>query len=163
MRGSFSEFRMWKGINLFLGYLYLLSTFCSLAMWLREMDWIFLQCFSILPHIPIRFNLKNIMFYICFHAHSRVRFLMATHRAPLSMGFSRQEYWSGLPFPSQPVSCISWIGRQIFFNTGLLGRLNIKSFSYPFFYTSLLFSFFFFSFFFFSFYVCVCIPIDVFF
>ena len=21
-------------------------------------------------------------------------------RAPLSMGFSRQEYWSGLPFPS---------------------------------------------------------------
>ena len=24
----------------------------------------------------------------------------ATHQAPLSMGFSRQEYWSGLPFPS---------------------------------------------------------------
>jgi len=24
------------------------------------------------------------------------------HQAPLSMGFSRQEYWSGLPFPSQP-------------------------------------------------------------
>ena len=22
------------------------------------------------------------------------------HWAPLSMGFSRQEYWSGLPFPS---------------------------------------------------------------
>ena len=22
------------------------------------------------------------------------------HHAPLSMGFSRQEYWSGLPFPS---------------------------------------------------------------
>ena len=22
------------------------------------------------------------------------------HRAPLSMGFSRQEYWSGLPFPT---------------------------------------------------------------
>ena len=35
---------------------------------------------------------------------SRVR-LFATlwtvaHYAPLSMGFSRQEYWSGLPFPS---------------------------------------------------------------
>ena len=39
------------------------------------------------------------------------------HQAPLSMGFSRQEYWSGLPFPppgesSQPrdqtqVSCIA--------------------------------------------------------
>ena len=22
------------------------------------------------------------------------------HQAPLSIGFSRQEYWSGLPFPS---------------------------------------------------------------
>ena len=24
----------------------------------------------------------------------------ATHQAPLSMGFSRQKYWSGVPFPS---------------------------------------------------------------
>ena len=24
----------------------------------------------------------------------------AAHQAPLPMGFSRQEYWSGLPFPS---------------------------------------------------------------
>ena len=23
----------------------------------------------------------------------------AVHQAPLSVGFSRQEYWSGLPFP----------------------------------------------------------------
>ena len=25
---------------------------------------------------------------------------MAAHQAPLSLGFSRQEYWSGLSFPS---------------------------------------------------------------
>ena len=25
---------------------------------------------------------------------------MAAHEAPLSLGFSRQEHWSGLPFPS---------------------------------------------------------------
>ena len=25
---------------------------------------------------------------------------MVAHQAPLSIGFSRQEYWSGLPFPS---------------------------------------------------------------
>ena len=35
---------------------------------------------------------------------SRVRLCatpqMAAHRAPLSLGFSRQEHWSGLPFPS---------------------------------------------------------------
>ena len=38
------------------------------------------------------------------------------HRAPLSMGFPRQEYWSGLPFPTpgdlpdpgvEPVSLVS--------------------------------------------------------
>ena len=26
--------------------------------------------------------------------------ILASHQAPLSLGFSRQEYWSGLPFPS---------------------------------------------------------------
>ena len=35
---------------------------------------------------------------------SRVRLLLtpwtAAHQAPLSMGFSRQEYWSGVPLPS---------------------------------------------------------------
>ena len=55
-------------------------------------------------------------------------------QAPLSMGFSRQEYWSGLPFPppgvfSQPQdgTCVSCIGRWIFFfffflTTELLGN-----------------------------------------
>ena len=41
---------------------------------------------------------------VCVHVVSRVR-LFATpwtvaYQAPLSMGFSRQEYWTGLPFPS---------------------------------------------------------------
>ena len=41
---------------------------------------------------------------------SRVR-LFATpwtvaYHAPLSIGFSRQEYWSGLPLPSPPVALI---------------------------------------------------------
>ena len=40
----------------------------------------------------------------CAQSRSRVQ-LFATpwtvaHEAPLSMEFSRQEYWSGLPFPS---------------------------------------------------------------
>ena len=30
----------------------------------------------------------------------RSRYRMFFHQAPLSMGFSRQEYWSGFPFPS---------------------------------------------------------------
>ena len=47
------------------------------------------------------------------------------HQAPLSMGFPRQEYWSGLPFPSpggssQPrdqthVSCVSCTSRRVLY------------------------------------------------
>ena len=46
----------------------------------------------------------NSLSLLQLHSLSRVR-LSATpwtvaHHASLSMGFSRQEYWSGLPFPS---------------------------------------------------------------
>ena len=37
---------------------------------------------------------------------------MAAHQAPLSLGFSRQEHWSGLPFPSpvdHVLSTFRWI------------------------------------------------------
>jgi len=30
----------------------------------------------------------------------------AAYQAPPSMGFSRQEYWSGMPFSSTPVGCL---------------------------------------------------------
>ena len=33
---------------------------------------------------------------------------MATHEAPLSLGFSRQEHWSGLPFPSPMQESENW-------------------------------------------------------
>ena len=41
---------------------------------------------------------------MCVHSLSHVP-LFATsqtvaHQAPLSMGFSRQDYWSGVPFPT---------------------------------------------------------------
>ena len=35
----------------------------------------------------------------------------AAHQAPLTLGFSRQEHWSGLPFPS-PKETISKVKRQ---------------------------------------------------
>ena len=47
-----------------------------------------------------------------------------THQAPLSMEFSRQERWSGLPFPTpgdlpnagiKPTSLVSYIGRWILY------------------------------------------------
>ena len=49
---------------------------------------------------------------------SRVRFFVtpwtAAYQAPLSMGFSRQEYWSGVPLPSPSEKLGKWI------NTGCL-------------------------------------------
>ena len=36
---------------------------------------------------------------------------MAAHKAPPSLGFSRQEHWSGLPFPS-PVRCYALLFHQ---------------------------------------------------
>ena len=65
------------------------------------------------------------MFPYCCEPLSCVRFFstpwIAVHQTPLSMGFSRQEYWSGLPFPS--------LLRGIFLiqgsNPGLLHRRQI--------------------------------------
>ena len=34
------------------------------------------------------------------HVRLFVTLWTVAHQAPLSMGFSRQEYWSGLPIPS---------------------------------------------------------------
>ena len=52
-----------------------------------------------------RNRLKNRPVCACMLRHfSRVQLCatpqMATHQAPPSLGFSRQEHWSGLPFPS---------------------------------------------------------------
>ena len=44
-------------------------------------------------------------------------------QAPLSLGFSRQEYWSELPFPppgdlpDPGISCVSCIGRQVLYHS----------------------------------------------
>ena len=44
-----------------------------------------------------------ICFYSCAFSKNPIYFVTpwtAAYQAPPSMGFSRQEYWSGLPFPS---------------------------------------------------------------
>ena len=38
--------------------------------------------------------------YVCLIGQSCVTIVTVACQASLSMGFSRQEYWSGLPFPS---------------------------------------------------------------
>ena len=55
---------------------------------------------------------EGIDIYVCVKSLSHVR-LFATpwtvaRQAPLSVGFSRQEYWSGLPFPSPMHASEKW-------------------------------------------------------
>ena len=49
-------------------------------------------------------NAFNLLLLLLLSHFSRVRLCatpqMAAHQAPPSLGFSRQEHWSGLPFPS---------------------------------------------------------------
>ena len=49
----------------------------------------------ITPLLPLKVKVKSL---------SRVRLFetlwTVAHHVPLSLGFSRQEYWSGVPFPS---------------------------------------------------------------
>ena len=37
----------------------------------------------------------------------------AAHQAPPSMGFSRQEYWSGVPLPSLKPKCITFLKQRV--------------------------------------------------
>ena len=72
------------------------------------------------------------MFYVLSHSvvsQSLQLWWTVTHQAPLSMGFSRQEYWSGLPFPPPRtfliqdlnfVSCISSTGKHILYHWATL-------------------------------------------
>ena len=79
----------------------------------------------------IKWTKLNCVWCVC--ALSYVQ-LLATpwttaHQAPLSMEFSGQECWSGLPFPSQgssrsvngtPISCVSCVSFFIAVHPGLL-------------------------------------------
>ena len=63
------------------------------------------------------------VFILCALLLSRVQLFVTpwtvAHQAPLSMGFSRQEYWSGLPFPS-PCLPLSYHNYSNYISTSIL-------------------------------------------
>ena len=58
--------------------------------------WIFFFFFLVLPV----YCYQPISLHPCAHMLSHVIPWTSARQTPLSMDFSRQEYWSGLPFPS---------------------------------------------------------------
>ena len=47
----------------------------------------------------------------------------AAYQAPLSMGFSRQEYWSGVPLPSPGLQSRAWLFEQTLGDSEAQGSL----------------------------------------
>ena len=73
---------------------------CLLSMYMKVQIYPYLYQYLLL----FVFFIIAILVSMKVKSLSRVRLLAtpwtAAHQAPLSMGFSRQEYWSGLPLPS---------------------------------------------------------------
>ena len=77
--------------------------FLSLEFTFGFFDSFYLLKFPICSHM-LSFVQENFLIYCEVKSLSCVRLFVTpwtvAHQAPPSMGFSRQEYWSGLPFPS---------------------------------------------------------------
>ena len=90
--------------------------------------WLWSQCKGNWPHLKLILGTQSNFAFLGWHQCSSGLFATWTvaHQAPLSMGFSRQEYRSGLPFPTpgdlpdlgiEPMShCVSSIGRWVLYH-----------------------------------------------
>ena len=93
--------------------------------WVSECSW----AESLTPrrHLHTRLSAEWALLLLLLSHFSRVRLCAtpwtAAYQAPPSMGFSRQEHWSGLPFPSpgdlpwpRDQTQVSCIGRQVLYH-----------------------------------------------
>ena len=73
----------------------------------------------------IRTTMRACMLSQISHVQLFVTRWTVARQAPLSMGFSRKGYWSGLPFPLvwswTHISYVSCLGRQVFYYEHHLG------------------------------------------
>ena len=94
-------FRDKKGINLFFSCIILMHFSPSATLY----D-------SHFPHLSVSLLTLHSFILLLLSRFSRVRLCAtpqkAAHQAPPSLGFSRQEHWSGLPFPSPMHESEKW-------------------------------------------------------
>ena len=84
---------------------------------------------SLIPNVLGSLWVKR---YVCVlnhfsHVQLFVTLWTVAHQAPLSMGFSRQEYWSGLPCPLPGDLPNSWIKPESFVSPAFAGRFFTTS------------------------------------
>ena len=74
--------------------------------------WILSHCHLGIPLTWIYFCFNKLLLLLLLSLFRRVRLCAtpytAAHQAPPSLGFSRQEHWSGLPFPSPMLESEKW-------------------------------------------------------
>ena len=83
--------------------------FSRRSFWPR--DWTCISCFGrwVLYHWATREAIGRLVAYAMLSHFSRVQLCAtAAHQASPSLGFSRQEHWSGLPFPSPMHESEKW-------------------------------------------------------
>ena len=105
------------------------ASFCGTTTWISHI-YIYLSIYMYIYVCMCIVKVKSL---------SRVRLLVipwtAAYQAPPSMGFSRQEYWNGLPFPSPGIytyTLLSWafLPPFIFHSSRLLQNTRLGYLSY---------------------------------
>ena len=85
------------------------------------------------PHFPCILRSRKIKRLSPTHLHLIIRTAFSglgwtvAHQAPLSMGFSRQEYWSGLSYPSLVDLPDPWIEHMSLISPALAGEFVTTS------------------------------------
>ena len=70
------------------------GTRLAISAWAQgKLAWVTERLPQTCPHLPFQIACIPSRVQLC------VTLRTVAHQAPLSVGFSRQEYWSGLPFP----------------------------------------------------------------
>ena len=97
-----------------------LCVLCFFFFWILPFSIVILRFIHVVCTVSSLTFLKNLSIIFLFFREallllshfSRVRLCatpeMAAHQAPPSLGFSRQEHWSGLPFPSPMNQSEKW-------------------------------------------------------
>ena len=100
----------------------------SLSIW----NWLFINVSDIFPQIPRKpLHVSCMCVLVAQSLSDSVTPWTVARQAPLSMEFCRQEYWTGLPFPSPYISPTPWKKNWLIFSYLLCHSLHTsRCFSY---------------------------------
>ena len=100
--------------------LFVICISSSVRCLLRSLTHFLIGCCFLIVNFKSSLCISDMCAYSLSHVQLFVTPWTVVCQAPLSMGFSRQEYWIGLPFPPPRnwthASCVSCIGKWILYH-----------------------------------------------